>query len=162
MWFWPGRTGTIYELGRVLHGELDDKFGSSRVLIWRKVLELVPERPLLGGGPDTLALRLDIHFSRYVEETGRTLSTYVDNAHNEYLGYLANIGILGLAAYLMAMAFTAAEVLKKAPECGASAALGCALVCYWVQGFFGLGLCLTAPVMWAVWGLALANTDEKT
>ena len=161
LWFWKGTTGTMYELSQVLHGNLDDKFGSSRILIWRNVLALVPEHPLLGGGPDTLSLRLDIHFSRYVEETGRTLSSYVDNAHNEYLGYLANIGILGLAAYLAAMICTAVSVAKKAPLNGIAAAIGCALVAYWAQSFFGLGLCLTAPVMWVTWGLAISSADAK-
>lgn len=85
-----------------MQGNIKDSFGSSRILIWRKSLELVPERMLLGGGPGTLSLRLDVNFSRFVEETGQTLSSSVDNAHNDYLGILVNTGLLSLAAYLAA------------------------------------------------------------
>ena len=30
---------------------------------------------------------------------------------------------------------------------------GAALICIWIENFFGLGLCLTAPIMWVLWGL---------
>ena len=152
LYFIPWSGGTAYELSRVLHGEINDSFGSSRIAIWKNVLALVPERPLLGGGPDTLALRLDMRFSRYVQETGRTLSVYVDNAHNEYLGLLVNTGVLGLAAFLGCMALTAGRLLARRGE-GIYAAFGLGLVCYWVQAFFGLGLCITAPLMWIFWGM---------
>ena len=57
VYFWPVSSGTIYELSRLLHGEVQDSFGSSRIRIWRETLALVPERMLFGGGPGTLALR---------------------------------------------------------------------------------------------------------
>lgn len=148
-----GEGGTLYELSRVLHGDIRDGFGSSRVLIWRNVLALVPEHPLLGGGPDSLAARLDLSFTRYVPETGQTLYTYVDNAHNEYLGYLVNVGVSGLAVYLALMGMTIAGWIRRRDWQGIGPALGCALVCYWIQGFFGLGLCIVAPLMWIAWGL---------
>ncbi|NCC68013.1 MAG: hypothetical protein EOM14_07430, partial [Clostridia bacterium] len=97
---WSGTEGTVYELSRVLHGEISDDFGSKRILIWRETLELVRQRPLLGGGPGTLALRLDVDFERFVAETGKTLSGSVDNAHNVYLGALVNTGVISLALYI--------------------------------------------------------------
>jgi len=154
IYFFPfSEGGTLYELSRVLHGEVRDTFGSSRIRIWKRALELVPEHFFLGGGPDTAVLRLNIHFARYVPETGQTLRTIADNAHNEYLGYLLNVGILGLSAYLAVMVITFAGWLKKNREKGFNPAIGCALVCYWAQGFFGLGLCIVAPIMWLLWGL---------
>ncbi|HBD86136.1 MAG TPA: hypothetical protein DC001_01765, partial [Clostridiales bacterium] len=69
IFFWPGTEGTMYELSQFLHGHIDDSFGSSRILIWRETLGVIAERPLLGGGPDTLTLRTDMDFSRYVAET---------------------------------------------------------------------------------------------
>lgn len=152
VYFGPWSSGTAYELSRVLHGEIDDSFGSSRIGIWRNALALVPERPLFGGGPDTLALRLDMTFSRYVPETGKTLSVYVDNAHNEYLGLLVNTGVCGLGTYLSGIFLT----LRRLMDMGSGdirSAMGLGLVCYWAQAFFGLGLCLTAPVMWLLWGM---------
>ena len=50
IWFFPGDGGTLSELHRLLHGDVDLTFGSSRLLIWRSLLPLIAERPLLGGG----------------------------------------------------------------------------------------------------------------
>lgn len=152
VYWYPAESGSLYELSRILHGDISDSFGSNRIRIWRAVLDLVPAHPLLGGGPDTLAARLDLTFSRLVEETGATLVTRVDNAHNEYLGHLANLGALGLGAYLIAMA---ASLRTWFRQCNTvvSAAIGCAVLCYWLEGLFGLGLVLTNPLLWTFWAL---------
>lgn len=151
LWFYPGQSGTLYEFSRVLHGDPQDSFGSSRILIWREVLGLVRQRPLLGGGPGTLGFRLDVTFTRYIPETGKTLSTYADNAHNEFLGYLANIGVPGLLAYLGAGIVSLPRFFKR--RTAGVTALGAAVLCYWIQSFFGLGLCFVTPLMWLLWGL---------
>ena len=153
LWFWPGTEGTLYEFHCVLHGVWDDSFGSSRVRIWRETLALVRERPLLGGGPDTLPLRLDVQFSRYVPETGQTLRSSVDNAHNEFLGYLVNLGAPALACYLGAMVLSLRRWVRAGGKSCLLPALGCGLLGYWVQSFFGLGLCVVVPLVWLCWGL---------
>lgn len=161
LYFIPWQSGTIYELSRVLHGEIDDSFGSQRIQIWREVLRIVPERLFFGGGPDTLVLRLELGFSRYVEETGQTLSVYVDNAHNEYLGHLVNLGLAGLLSYLACMVTAVLRFLRKRPAKPEYLALFCGLVCYWVQSFFGLGLCIVTPIMWLCWGLLCSDTFSE-
>ena len=147
LWFWPGDSGTMYELHSALHGQLDDSFGSSRIMIWRACLGLVPERPLLGGGPGTLALRLELRFSRYVAQSGVTLSSYVDNAHNVWLARLVNCGALGLAALAAALGFALADASRRmaAPM---TAGLCAAVAGGAVHGCFGLGLCLSEPFFW--------------
>ncbi len=165
IYFWPGEKGTAYELSRLLHGKLDDSFGSSRILIWRKTLEIVPDRLLFGGGPGTLPLRVDVQFSRFVEETGETLSTSVDNAHNDYLGILVNTGAPALAAYLAAQLMSLFAAMKALGQSLLAPCLAAALLCYWVQAFFGLGLFLVSPLMWLLWGLlaaALRMEREKS
>lgn len=157
IYYWKGTEGTVYEISQFLHGNTDDKFGSSRILIWRNVLKLVPERLLLGGGPGTLPLRLDLHFSRYVEETGKTLRSYVDNAHNDYLGILVNTGLLSLIPYMAAQCISLIKSAKAAKLSSFCACLACSLICYWIQAFFGLGLFLVSPVMWLIWGLLLSS-----
>lgn len=159
VYFSPATEGTIYELSQVMHGNMDEKFGSSRILIWRECLALFGDRPLLGGGPDTLALRVDVSFSRFVEETGQTLRSGVDNAHNEYIGYLINTGILGLLAYLFLLVLGLRAWLKGLlrPEI---CALGLGCLCYCAQSFFALGLPLVAPMFWIC--LALLFSSENS
>lgn len=153
---WKESSGTVYELKCILHGEIDDSFGSSRIRIWRACLALVPARPLLGQGPGMLAAKLDIQFARYVPETGETLRSYADNAHNVYLAALVNTGILGLAALLAQLALAGKEAAKRLGDpLRLSLALG--LLCAAVHGFFGLGLCLSQPLFWLCLGLQCAE-----
>lgn len=160
VYFSPASEGTVYELSQVMRGNIDEKFGSSRILIWRECLAVFAERPLLGGGPDTLALRVDVQFSRLVEETGKTLRSGVDNAHNEYLGYLINTGILGLLSFLAVLALGLFKWLRRLhrPDI---CALGCGALCYCAQSFFALGLPLVAPMFWIVLALIFSNESEK-
>lgn len=159
VYFWRGTEGTVYELSRLMHGQVEDTFGSSRILIWREVLGIVRERPLLGGGPDTLSLRTSLGFSRHVAETGITLSNHVDNAHNEYLNYLVNIGAAGLLAYLALIVCSISAWLRRR-YAALFPAFGCALVCYWIQSFFGLGLCIVVPLVWIFMGLLNAPLED--
>ncbi len=160
VYFWQGG-GTLGEVSRVLHGEWDASFGSHRGEIWSEVLQLIRERPIFGGGPGTATRRIDIRFSRYVPETGETLSAYVTNAHNEYLGCALNLGWVGFALYLAMMAVT---FFRRAPK--SAAPWLCGIAAYWIQAFFSLGLVVTAPMLWTAWGLVLAGKparpEEKT
>ena len=40
-------------------------------------------------------------------------------------------------------------------------ALGSAMVCYLIQDFFGMGLVLTAPMLWVVWGLLESPPESR-
>ena len=145
-------SGTLYELRQLLRGQAEDSFGSSRLGIWRDCLRLVPERPLLGGGPGTAALRLDIQFSRYVSETGQTLSSFVDNAHNVYLGALVNTGFLGLAGLLAVLGCSAVSGFRRRRD-PLFLAFSLGAMCCAIQDFFGLGLCLSEPLLWLSLGI---------
>ncbi len=158
VYFSPAQEGTIYELSQVMHGNINEKFGSSRIMIWRECLAVFGDYPILGSGPDTLALRVDVQFSRFVEETGKTLRSGVDNAHNEYLGYLINTGILGLLAYLSLLILGLCSWLRSINRSNLCA-LGAACLCYCAQSFFALGLPLVSPIFWIA--LALLFSREK-
>ena len=96
----PFSSGTLYELHQILHGNWDPTFGSGRIRIWKEVLRLIGEHPLLGGGPDTLAQRVTFTFSRYVPEVGTTIEAAVDSAHNDLLNIAVNLGLPALGFYL--------------------------------------------------------------
>ncbi|MBE6997583.1 MAG: O-antigen ligase family protein [Ruminococcaceae bacterium] len=153
---YTGSSGTVYELNRLLHGQAEDSFGSSRIRIWRACWALVRRRPLLGWGPGMLAAQLDVQFTRFVPETGRTLSSYADNAHNVYLAALVNTGFLGLAA-LLARLFAAGQRIARRLSHPMVAAIVPGLLCECVHALFGLGLCLSQPLFWLVLGLACAQ-----
>lgn len=153
VYFWPAQSGTLWELKSILHGDIRDEFGSRRVQIWRAALDLVKERPWLGGGPGTFGQRVNIIWERYVEAIGDVRRTSVTNTHNAYLGYLVNHGILGLGSYLALIACSAATWLRRRFESPMYAALGAGLLCALIQDFFCVNLALVTPLMWVVWGL---------
>ena len=149
------QSGTLYEIAQTLRGQAEEGFGSSRIRIWRACLALVPERPILGHGPGMLAAKLDVQFARYVPETGQTLRSFADNAHNVYLGTLVNTGVLGLAAHLSVLGLAAAEAVKRRDD-PLAAPLAIGLFCGAVHAFFGLGLSLSEPLFWLVLGMLCA------
>ncbi len=159
VYFSPAQEGTVYEFRELMHGRVDEKFGSSRILIWQECLKLFPERPMLGSGPDTLALRVDVKFSRFVEETGKTLRSGVDNAHNEYLGYLINTGLLGLGCYLALLFLGLHRWLRRLQSPGLCA-LGLGCLCYCIQSFFALGLPLVSPLFWILLALLFSRDED--
>lgn len=155
----PPESGTLYELSRLLHGEVLDSFGSNRVTIWRDVWALGKERPLLGGGPGTLKLRTGVEFSRFVEESGRMLRVHVDNAHNEYLNLWVNGGLVSLLPYLMLMGASMKRAWRYR-ERRVFPALLLPLLAWWGEAMFGLGLCVVLPMMWIVWGIFWSVDDN--
>lgn len=153
--------GSIGEAAAILHGELDDDFGSGRIYIWRNVLPLVKQRPLLGGGPDTLWLRTDARFVHYDEALEVKYLISVDNAHNEYLNILLNQGAFALIAYLTALASGFILWLKNAPENPEAAVFGGAVCAYCIQSFFGLGSPNSSPYFWIAFALLLAAIRQR-
>ncbi|MBR5329786.1 MAG: O-antigen ligase family protein [Firmicutes bacterium] len=150
------RDGLFHEVHVLLHGGWDDDFGTGRLFIWRNVMAIVPERPLLGGGPDTLGQRLTAEFQRYDEEKGVLYRASIDTAHNEYLNILVNEGALALGAYLAALILSFVAFVKKNPANPAAAICGGGVLGYSIQAFFGLRMCITSPFFWLAWALLLA------
>lgn len=156
LWAYPFGSGTAGALHKLLHGELDPKLGSSRIAIWQNVLKLVPERLFLGGGPDTLAARLNFSFQRYNEATGTMIQSVVDTAHNDYLNILVNTGLFSLLAYLGALISAAVGTLKVAVHNKTAVVLFVALLCYLIQIFFSFSICIVSPFFWICLGLLVA------
>ena len=57
VYFSPPQSGTLRELSELLHGRAEPSFGSHRLEIWAEAARLTAERPILGGGPGSFALR---------------------------------------------------------------------------------------------------------
>jgi len=152
--------GFVFEAHELLHGRVEDSFGSGRIYIWRNVLELVSERLLLGGGPETLGLRTDAAFERYDPHLGLVIRSAVDVAHNEYLNVLVNQGLPALVCMLGALVTAAVRWVKRSPENPAAAVCGGAVLGYCIQAFFGIGSPITAPFFWTAFGLLVRELNK--
>lgn len=159
LYFYSGfPDGFLSQAHELLHGRWDDRFGSGRLRIWRETCALVKERPLWGGGPDTLGLRGLSPSTRYHEDLDITIRAVPDAAHNEFLNILVNQGALALLAYLALLVFCAVRWWRAGAKEGNAAPLAGAAAClYLAQSFFGVSTCLTTPYLW----LALAAVNDS-
>lgn len=112
--------GTAGELHEIMHGNIDDSFGTNRIYIYRNILERVPSHLLLGTGPDTIG-HMDIEpFQRYDAERGVMVTARIDTAHNEFLNVLACQGIAALCAYVAFALGVMAAALCGMVNCAAA------------------------------------------
>lgn len=157
----PGLPGIFGEAHALLHGEADDSFGSGRVFIWRSVWQAVKERPLFGGGPDTLSRRVTAYFERYDAAQGLVIRSGIDAAHNEYLNILANQGVFALLCWLGALGCSAVRFVRRGAESSAVLLCGGAVLGYCVQAFFGISMCLTTPYFLIAWAILENRRKEE-
>ncbi len=149
--------GTWGELHEILHGHTEDSFGSSRVYIWKNVWPLVKERPLLGGGPDTLGER-GLAFVK-TDADGALIRRTIDCAHSEPLNILVNQGLPALL--LLAAAWLLTLIRSLRCRTTAAAALRSALIAYVSAACFGIGMPSNAALFWMIWGLLLAEIEKN-
>ena len=162
VWFWPGRSGGVWELHEILHGRGRLSFGSDRVAVWLYSLRLAQENLLLGGGSGTFESR----FNRYIsdnsliipkEQDGSPLPDYFDNPHNEYVAQLTDHGLPALLLFLALLFFAISR--RRDIWLPMLTPYSAAVLCYMVQAFFSFSVCIVAPVFWIV--LALSFRDAE-
>lgn len=149
LYFVNFKSGILYEMHELLHGNFDDDFGTYRIFLWKRAFTLIPQYPIFGSGPDTFAIRFMAKYSADVAAIGPL--TINDTAANVYLTMIINIGIVGLLNYLAFIFFQLKEGVKKMNSY--SAILLIAIVCYLIQDFFNLSLVIVTPIFWLLMAL---------
>jgi O-antigen ligase len=151
------RANIIHQAREILHGTLEDEFGSYRGFTWKRAVARVPYQPLLGSGADTFYYT----FGQINQQESReTVQVVFDKAHNDFIQVLMCFGIPGLLAYLLAAGGVVALSLKKAfNDSFLLAALGGALA-YIITGFFGIDTVIITPIYWLMLGIARGRQLE--
>jgi len=79
--------------------------GSIRKYVWLGAIEIVKHYPILGTGPETFAFSFPMY--KPIEHNLTSEWDFIYNkAHNEFLNYLANTGLLGFLSYLLLIIFS--------------------------------------------------------
>jgi O-antigen ligase len=86
--------------GRLFNFTLEDVDVADRLIMWRTAMEGWKARPLLGWGPENFLMVFDSHFNPAYFHPERGFGAWFDRAHSVFFDYLAETGILGLAAYI--------------------------------------------------------------
>lgn len=87
-------------ISRVLDISLTTKTFEDRMTIWKMAIDGFKERPILGWGPENFLQVFDRHFNVKYFKPAEGFGAWFDRAHNIYLDYLTETGILGLLSYL--------------------------------------------------------------
>lgn len=148
--------GFLTQAHEILHGNIDDSFGSGRIYIWREVIARIPDDIWFGSGPDTLAFLNIESFRRYDADLGFYIVEGIDAAHNEYLNILIHQGVFATASYCIGIALS----LRRWWQCShhPRVAIAGAGVCFYlIQAFFGISMYISAPFFW----LALAALNQR-
>lgn len=140
--------GVLHEAHEILHGNIDDSFGTGRIYIWKETLKRIPQHFWFGSGPDTMLNEALPSFTKYDAASGTTSYGLIDAAHNEYLDILFSKGIFAFLSYMAMLACAAVLWFKNSANNTTTAILGGAVLCYCVQAVFGITQCATAPLMW--------------
>jgi len=143
-------SGIIYEAREILHGRIRDEFGTNRVYIWRHALSAVPDRLLIGHGPDTFFFAFPLEAQFYFGEA-------YDTAHNEYIQYLVSQGVLGLAAYLLFVIGIVVLSVRKAFKDPIIMAVLAAFVAYLAQAFFNISHPIASQILWVFAGILMSR-----
>ena len=125
-------------------GNISDNFGTNRIGIWKRTMEVVPKYIIHGGGIDNFAF---VFGNRPLVVNNKV----IDKAHNEYLQILVTEGIFALICYLL---FYITVLIKgrknkvyyKLPVIG-----------YLVQAFFNISVIAVAPFFFISIGMLYDN-----
>ncbi len=127
-----------------IFSNFSDPTANTRFWTWGSAIKGFEERPVLGWGPENFSVVFDKYFDTRHWVPGQNTETWFDRAHNTFLDYLTETGILGLLAYLSIFAvffwqfFRPGTPAENRSEGGnallGSLALGM-IVTYLVQGF---------------------------
>lgn len=89
--------------------------GQIRLIIWRGAIDIIKSSPLLGTGPETFVSSY-YKFRPASHNQTTEWQFFYNKAHNEFLNYLANTGILGLATYSAFLLIVLFRLTRKNPQ----------------------------------------------
>lgn len=140
-----------------------ESLGSKRIFIWSRTLPLLPQRMLIGSGPDSFAVNYPQHDPLGRINNGIDSRLIIDKAHNMYLQYAINYGIPFVAAFLILITRLGVSCYQKVSS-EASSTVQClfysAVVGYCTAGIFNDSIPSVAPLFWLMLGLSMKGAIE--
>lgn len=140
---------TSKETQEIMKGHIDGEYGTKRMFIWTKTLEIVPKNLLHGVGIDNFYYA----FGNAPIAKGRW---FFDKAHNEYLQVLITEGIFSLISYLAFFAIIVIRAIKENYK-HSQIYLILPVLGYLAQAFFNISVIEVAPLFYIFLGLAVTR-----
>ncbi len=161
----PGHSPSFPPPPGMPFAEIRTETVKSRMEIWSQTLTLIPERWLLGYGPETF---VTIYNSRFPPDVlPGSSGLMVDDPHNLLLDHLMDVGVMGLIAFLAVIGlFCSVSLanLRRAPDRydqALSAALIGSMTAYLVQAQFNPDIIVARVLFWLALALAVASSTTS-
>lgn len=132
---------------------IDDKLGSSRIQIWKVVIELIEKHPIFGVGTDNLKNGVGENLTETSIDFIQRAKGIMDKAHNEYLHIAVTIGIPALILYLTFIALVILPNIKKIFKKESIFIILSVIISYLAQAFFNISTIGIAPLFWVALGI---------
>lgn len=138
----------------------NDKWGSYRGYIWRKIVEVYRDAPfvnkLFGYGNESVRQTLKaVCYEEMVQVTGKVY----DNAHNELLQYLFTTGIFGLLTYLGLVISSVVYMFRHAEKHAWIPVCLAATVGYFTQSILNLNQPITTPYFFVFMAMGVGTVN---
>ncbi len=141
-----------------------DAWGTHRGFMWNKSIEIFQGRDfvhkLFGTGPESFYYAFSPYFDELYDRFG---DGSTDAAHNEYLNYLINIGIAGLAAYLAFTGSALVRAFRAARHHALAVVMAAPVIAYMAQAVVNISLPIATPlfILFVALCEAVARQAEK-
>ena len=151
------KSGFLYEVHSILHGNLDDSFGTTRMFLWKRTIKMIDSRYILFGyGIDTFGIPF---MSKYLDDLIKTGYVSIqDNACNFYLTRLINIGIVGLSSFIVFVGSIFVMIRKNRNII--SMCILVAILSYLIQGIFNIEVVIVTPIFYALLSLYISSLKK--
>ena len=142
------------EIGETITGNAKPIYGSGRIYIWKRTLEIVPDNLWNGVGIDNFYLAFDDSNILVDPYSG----SRVDKAHNEYLQKLVTEGIFSIILYIGLLGILCIRSMiqifkERKKENVLLISLFLSFIAYCIQAFFNISVISVAPIFYIIMGL---------
>jgi O-antigen ligase len=147
---------------------LQDHSTQDRISAWRYGFHTFSKRPIFGRGPGTFGLGGLAEITNIPQQVSPEVEQASVQAHNMYLNFLVENGVVGLALYLLLIGYTIYRLIQLRPQSTAALATKLILILWLVafscDEFFDNLFLYTknGALLFVVLGLAAVLTTTKT
>jgi len=136
--------------------------GDIRLIVWQGANDAFSNKPIFGFGPETFAYSYSI-FRPLAHNQTSEWNFFYNKAHNEFLNYLAGIGIVGTSLYLLFISSCLYLLLTKSKENLVLKAIIASIIGYHASIFFGFSTVASQTIMFILLaiGIIVAGLSQK-
>ncbi len=138
--------------------DISDRYGSSRIFIWKMAMRAFLDKPLLGEGPDTLKSRLMEDYNEKYMGYAKC-GDYFEKSHNEILEYAVSGGIFTAISFCILIICIIFGVLKNIKN-DKFKVLFLMIISYISQSMFNISVIMVAPIVWILLGVCVRAYKE--